>query len=330
MKSDEPGSPVDSPIDQPRIVSRSLAKQDRIYESVAVTAGLSTLAILTLIGTFLLIRSSDVFRTTGLSFFTSTEWRPDASPPQFGIVAVLYWTVVVALIALVIAVPVSILTALFLVEYAPRKIRTTLRSLVDLLAAIPSLIYGLWGLFFLQPYLVNIARFLSDHARFLPFFKVEQQSFTGSAFIAGTVLSLMILPIITSVTREIFSQTPPGEKEAALALGSTRSGMVRTVMLPFARGGIIGGSMLGLGRALGETIAVAIIISPTLKITPHVLETGANSIASLIALKFGEADKLSLSALMAAGLTLFVLTLFVNFLASIVVAKSRSGAGVDA
>ncbi len=140
----------------------------------------------------------------------------------------------------------------------------------------------------------------------------------------------MILPIITSVTREIFSQTPPGEKEAALALGSTRSGMVRTVMLPFARGGIIGGSMLGLGRALGETIAVAIIISPTLKITPHVLETGANSIASLIALKFGEADKLSLSALMAAGLTLFVLTLFVNFLASIVVAKSRSGAGVDA
>jgi phosphate transport system permease protein len=139
----------------------------------------------------------------------------------------------------------------------------------------------------------------------------------------------MIVPICTSVMREVFAQTPPSEKEGALALGATRWGMIRTVVFPFGRGGIIGGSMLGLGRALGETIAVAIIISPVFTITPHVLETGGNSVASLIALRFGEARQLGLSALMAAGLALFCMTLAVNMLASFVVSKSRSGKGVE-
>lgn len=319
-----------SSLDEPRRLERSLTREDRIYESVAIAGGLSTLVTLALIGYFLFARSSLVFGEVGINFFTSATWRPDATPAEFGIVAVLYWTVIIAILALLIAVPVSILTALFLVEYSPRSVRGPLRTLVDLLAAIPSLIYGLWGLFFLQPHLVGIAKWLSTYVDFIPVFRVGEESFTGSAFVAAVVLALMILPIITSIVREVLSQTPPGEKEAALALGSTRSGMVRSVMLPFAQGGIIGGSMLGLGRALGETIAVAVIISPSLEISPRVLETGANSIASLIALKFGEADDLSLSALMAAGLTLFALTLSVNFLASIVVARSRSGAGVDA
>jgi phosphate transport system permease protein len=158
---------------------------------------------------------------------------------------------------------------------------------------------------------------------------VEGGSFTGSAFIAGTVVSLMVLPITASVVREVFSQTPVGEREAALALGSTRWDMIKTVVFPFGRGGIIGGSMLGLGRALGETIAVALIISPTFEISPRLLQTGANSVAALIALKFGEANGIALSALMAAGLALFVVTLAVNFVASFVVSRSRSGAGVE-
>jgi phosphate transport system permease protein len=327
----EDGSLQDQlPQDQPRTLERSLTKEDRVYEAAAVAGGLSTLVILAFIGFFLFARSSLVFSEVGWGFFTSLSWRPDASPPEFGIVAILYWTVIISIIALAIAMPISILTALFLVEYSPRGLRAPLRTLVDLLAAIPSLIYGLWGLFFLQPHLVGISRWLSDHASFIPLFRVTEPTFTGSAFIVSVVLALMILPIITSIVREVLEQTPPGEKEAALALGSTRSGMVRSVMLPFARGGIIGGSMLGLGRALGETIAVAIILSPSLVISPRILETGTNSIASLIALKFGEADELSLSALMAAGLTLFALTLTVNFIASFVVARSRSGAGVDA
>lgn len=164
----------------------------------------------------------------------------------------------------------------------------------------------------------------------LPFLKVRTgdigTSYTSSTFIAGLVVALMIIPIVTSLSREVFSQAPQGEREGAYALGSTRWGMVRAVVLPFGRGGVIGAVMLGFGRAMGETIAVAMVISPTFKFSGHVLEAGANSISALIALHFSESDGLSLSALMAAYLVLFALTLVVNLLAGIVVARSRSGA----
>ncbi len=315
--------------DQPRELTSARTRVDRVYRGFALAAGIATLLILVLIGAFLLIRAEPALASQGWSFFTEQRWNPDRTPPTFGIAAVLYWTVVIALIALVIAVPLSILAALYLTDYAPRRLRGPLRSLVDLLAAIPSLIYGMWGLIFLQQYLVPLAQALSTHLSFIPFFAVTAESYSSSAFIAGVVVSLMVLPITTSVVREVFSQTPPGEKEAALALGSTRWGMVRAVVLPFGRGGIIGGAMLGLGRALGETIAVALIISPIFEIRPNLLQTGANSVAALIALRFGEADPLQLSALMAAGLALFALALTVNFVASAIVARSRSGAGVE-
>jgi phosphate transport system permease protein len=280
-----------------------------------------------LIGTFLVLRSTLALKTAGLSFFTETEWQPTVE--KLGIAAVLYWTVVIALIALVIAVPVSVATALFITDYSPLRVRRPLVALVDLLAAVPSLIFGLWGLFFLQPKMLGLAEWLTTHLGFVPIFKTESSNYASSAFIAGTVLALMIVPIITSVVREVFSQTPPMEKEGALALGATRWGMVRTVVLPFGRGGIVGGSMLGLGRALGETIAVALIISPIFLIRPKMLETGANSIAAHIALRFGEATELELSGLMAGGLTLFAVTLCVNALAQVVVSRSRSGKGVE-
>jgi phosphate transport system permease protein len=200
---------------------------------------------------------------------------------------------------------------------------------------VPSLIYGLWGFFFLQPRIINLSKWLADHLGFIPIFKVPAEGelnvglFPGSTFIAGVVVSLMVIPICTSVMREVFSQAPAGEKEGALALGGTRWGVVRHVVLPFGRGGIIGGSMLGLGRALGETIAVTLIISVSFQPRLGILEQGSNSIAALIALKFSESNNIGISALMAAGLALFVITLLVNTLASIVVARSRSGEATE-
>ncbi len=315
--------------DIPRRVTASYTKPDRVYRTSASGAGLLTLALLVLIGAFLLIRAWPALTSQGLGFLTNTAWHPEQDPPVFGIAAVLYWTFVIALIAMAIAVPMSILAALALTEYAPLRLRKALTSLVDLLAAIPSLIYGLWGLFFLQDKLVPLAEWISSFFSWIPIFGGDSEQYTQSSFMAGVVVALMVLPVTTSVMREVFSQAPPGEKEAALALGSTRWGMIRTVVLPFGRGGIIGGSMLGLGRALGETIAVALIISPIFEINLNWLHTGSNSVASLIALRFGEANQEALSALMAAGLSLFVVTLVVNMLASRIVSRSRSGSGVE-
>lgn len=315
--------------DRPLTIDTARTRGDRIFRRIAMAAGLSTLAIMAMIGTFLVLRGASALDVAGWSFFTESAWRPDEATAVFGIAAVLYWTVVISLIALVIAVPISVSAALFITEYAPLRVRKPLTALIDLLAAIPSLIFGLWGLLFLQPKMQGLSAWLTHHLGFIPIFKTDTDNLASSPFIAGVVLSLMIVPIITSVVREVFSQTPAVEKEGALALGGTRWGMIRTVVLPFGRGGMIGGSMLGLGRALGETIAVALIISPSFQVHPRMLEAGGNSVASLIALRFGEAKQVGLSALMAAGLSLFVLTLVVNALASIVVGRSRSGKGVE-
>lgn len=313
-----------------RAITVKRAFPDRIYRWLASGAGVLTLVMLVLIGLFLILQSAPAFQAARWSFFVTQGWQPDGTAHRFGVAAVLYWTIVIAAISLVISVPVSIATALFINEYAPRRIRRALIALVDLLAAIPSVIYGIWGLVFLESYAVLVAQWLSENAGYIPIFKTDVPLYAGSAFISGVVVSLMVQPICTSVMREVFSQTPPAEREAALALGGTRWGMIRMVVLPFGTGGIIGGSMLGLGRALGETIAVALIISPIFYISPHVLQTGANSVAALIALQFGEASRqYGIPALMAAGLTLFMVTLLVNFAASLIVARSRSGKGVE-
>jgi phosphate transport system permease protein len=230
----------------------------------------------------------------------------------------------------------AIAVALYISEYAPRRLQSTFVSLVDLMAAVPSIVYGLWGLFFLQSNVTGVARWISTYFGWIPFLSVEGADptdplspstvYTSSTFIAGIVVALMVAPIICSVMREVFSQAPSGEREGAYALGSTKWGMIRTVVLPFGKGGMIGGTMLGLGRALGETIAVYLIISPVFIIQPRILESGTSSVASLIALRYGEATNFGTSALMAAGLALFLMTLVVNFIASSVVARSRSGA----
>lgn len=314
----------------PRPINVARTTGDRIFRRLATGAGISAFVIMGLIGLFLLLRAVPAVRHAGLSFLTEFEWRDTPVDPVFGIAAIMFWTFVIAIFALIVAVPLSIGTALFLTEYAPPAFKKPLRSLVDLLAAVPSLIYGMWGLFFLQPLLIGVAAWLTTYLDVIPFFgTTDGAPLASSAFVAGLVVALMIVPLCTSVMREVFSQAPPAEKEGALALGATRWGMIRTVVLPFGRGGIVGGSMLGLGRALGETIAVAIIISPIFDIRLSILESGANGVAPHIALRFGEATKLGLSALMAAGLALFAVTLLVNMGAAFVVSRSRSGKGVE-
>jgi phosphate transport system permease protein len=314
----------------PRAVERNRTTPDRVFRGLCLAAGMVTLVVLVLIGGFLLDRSLPALRDRGWRFFTTEELPAQPLPgDKYGIAALIFGTVEISLIALVLAAPVSVATALFISEYAPRRLKRPLTSIIELLAAVPSLIYGLWGFFYLQPRLVGVSEWLNAHLSFIPIFKVDLKLFTSSPFIAGVVLALMVVPIATAVMREVFSQAPPGEKEGALALGATRWGMIRAVVLPFGRGGIIGGSMLGLGRALGETIAVATIIALAFTITPNMLQAGGNTIPATIVYRFSESSGLGLSVLMAAGLTLFALTLVVNMLASLVVARSRSGKGVE-
>ena len=331
-----PSPHVEGGEDTPRPLSTSRTGSDRAFRLSATAIGASVLAVTGGIGLFLAYQSVPTLRRYGFSFFTESQWQPEAD--VLGISAVLVGTVSIAAVALLFAFPLALATALYISEYAPARLRPALVSLVDLMAAVPSIVYGLWGFFLIQPHAAGVARFLHAHLGWVPFFQVgtdpdgvpvDATRYTASSFIAGIAVSMMVTPMICAVMRQVFSQTPPGEKEGALALGATRWGMIRAVVLPFGRGGIIGGAMLGLGRALGETIAVATIISLKFQISPQMLESGGNSIPATIVDRFSESGGLSLSVLMAAGLTLFVMTLIVNMLASLVVARSRSGAGVE-
>jgi len=329
---------ADLPAPTPRRLAAPAGVGDKIFTRVTLLTGFIVLGVMAAVGLFLSIEASQALRSTGTSFLTTSEWFPDRG--QFGIAAVLTGTIAIALVAVSIALPLSMGTALFITQVAPPKLRSTLVSLVDLMAAVPSVLYGLWGLFFFQGQVIGVSRWISTWFSWIPIFEVtgadpgsplsNQTVFTASAFIAGVVVSLMVMPIQCSIMREVFSQVPIGEREGAFALGATRWGMIRIVALPFARGGIIGGTMLGLGRALGETIAVLLIISPRFDINFHILEAGGNSVSALIALRYKEATGFGLSALMAAGLALFALTLVINFTASAFVARSRSGASSEA
>ena len=328
---------VDEPVVDPKPKRRSLvsrpSRADSAFKAVTYAAGATTVGIMLAVGFFLSLRAADALKVTGFSFLTEQQWSPETH--TFGIAAVLTGTVTIALIAMFFSIPLALGTSLLISEIAPPKVKHFLVTLVDLMAAIPSVVYGLWGVFFLQANVIPVSQWISQHFGWIPIFAVTDPSgapqtdasaFTSSAFIAGIVVALMVVPTQTSVMREAFSQAPAGEREGAYALGSTRWGMIRSVVLPFGRGGIIGGTMLGLGRALGETIAIYMIISPIFTINFQVLKSGSNSVSALIALRYGEASEFGLSALMAAGLVLFLMTLVVNFTASSIVARSRSGA----
>jgi len=316
-----------------RTVVTQHTRGDTWFRGVARASGVGVFVILALIGIFLAIQSWPAFHTMGLRFFTTPSWVPiprHGHPPEFGIAVAAVGTVLIACIALVIAVPVSVSAALLITEYAPASllgvpVKAFLTSTVDLMAAVPSIIYGLWGFLVLQPHVVGVSRWLSDHLGFIPFLKVSAGTtvFTGSAFIAGLVVAMMVAPIVTSISREIFSLTPVAEREASLALGATRARVIRDVVLPFGKSGMVGAIMLGLGRALGEAVAVLLIISVSFEQNLRVLSSGTNSIAALIADLYNSGGKLGLAGLLAAGLVLFVFTLAVNTLASVIVSRTR-------
>ena len=310
---------------------------DRVFFGFTRFGGLLVLAVFAAIGLFLAIQAYPAIRVAKFSFLTTQAWQPDIH--HFGIAGILPLTIFIALVAVVIAVPVALGLSLFISEIAPQRIKRTLVSLVDLMAAVPSVVYGLWALYFLQSRTIGVARWLSTWFGWIPIFRVNGATpsnplesgslYSASTFVAGIAVSMMVIPILTSVMRETFSQAPLGEREGAYALGATRWGMIRSVVLPFGKGGIIGGTMLGLGRALGETIVVILIISPVFTANTHILQSGGNSVSFLIANLVGESSSFGISALMAAGLALFALTLVVNFSASAVVNRARSGAESD-
>lgn len=315
-----------------RTISARPTPQDVGFVTAARSAALSTLLIMGLIGLFLLIGAWPALRSQGLHFFTRTEWLPEAG--EFGVASLLWGTVLIGVFSLVVAVPLGFGAALFISEYAPRSLKKPLVTLVDLMAAVPSIVYAMWALFFLQAHLLTIAQWISVHfGPVLPFLRVNTpdspSSYTSSAFIAGAAVGVVVLPTVTSIMREVFAQAPTGEREGAIALGATRWGMIRTVVIPFGRSGIVGGVMLGLGRALGETIVVYAIISPSFDITTRPLQSGTNTIAAHIASRYSESGQLALSGLLGAGLVLFLFTLLINTLAGVVVSRSRSGASTE-
>lgn len=333
-----PFSDPSLPEPEARTISRRPTGSDAVFVNSARVVGASVLVITGGVGLFLALQTLPTFERYGPGFLFGERWEPEAD--ILGIAGVLVGTVSIALLAMTVAFPLALLTALYISEYAPGRIKPMLVSLVDLMAAIPSIVYGLWGFFLMMPHVAELAYWLQRNFGWVPFFEVrgtdpnspvwDTSRYIASAFCASVAVAMMVMPMACAVMRQVFSQTPPGEREAALALGATRWGVITNVVLPFGRGGIIGGTMLGLGRALGETIAVALIISPAFEIKWNVLEVGTNSVSALIAVQFSEASPSQLSALLAAGFVLFVLTLIVNTCAAMIVNRSRSGADADA
>jgi phosphate transport system permease protein len=330
--------PPDGDDDEPRAMHAPTRGGDRAFLGLLTGSGVSVLVVIAVIGGFLGVRAWQALRVAGWGFVTTQQWQPGVGTggaSRFGVAGIITGTVLIGVCAILMAVPPAFGVALYISEYAPPRLQRAFTSLVDLMAAIPSVVYGLWGFLFLEHRAVGVAHWMATYLGWIPLFKVDgarpddplapMTVYTASTFIAAMVVALMITPIVCSMMRESFSQAPLGEREGAYALGATRWGMIRMVVLPFGRGGIIGGTMLGLGRALGETIAVYMIISLVFQIQPHILQAGASSVAALIAAHYGTATSFELSALMAAGLALFLLTLVVNLIASSIIARSRSG-----
>jgi phosphate ABC transporter permease protein PstC len=294
----------------------------------ALRWGLTTLAalILALIVYFfirLVGEARPAFAHSGVFGFTFDDnW--DVSADKFGALPLVVGTLITSALALLIGVPIAVATALYANELCPVRLRTALTILVELLAAVPSVVYGLWGIFFLAPKLQPVEQWISDRLSFIPFIGGGAVTIPNY-FVAGLILAIMILPIVSAISREVMATVPADHKEAALGLGATRWEMIRTAVLPYCRAGIVGGAMLGLGRAIGETIAVTIVIGDAPQLGSHLFGQGY-SLAAVIANEFGEAQGLHRSALFAAGLVLFVLTLLVNGLARVLVSRaSRTG-----
>jgi phosphate transport system permease protein len=312
----------------PREITTEPRRTDKIFRAVVTVGGLSSLAILGLIALFLGYRGVGIIWEQGFSFITSSDWRvtydenANVVESQFGLAAMLVGTSLIAIVAVVVALPISVAMALFLNFYAPHWLKKYLIAIIDLMAAFPSVLFGIWGFLVLMPSAEYWAKLIYKYFNFIPFLDPNPAIFTRSPFIAGIVLAIMIIPIVTSVSREIFSQTPLDRIQAAYALGATRWSMIKSVVIPFGKSGVIGGAMLGLGRAMGETVAVYTVLNIMYQINWQILLGAGGNVASLILIRFGEANPYEVNALMAAGLILFFLTLIVNALAEMIVRRT--------
>jgi phosphate transport system permease protein len=308
---------------------------DAVFGGLVRASAWFLLLLMAAIAAFLLFRATGALSANHANVLTYTgNWDPDGQgnpkpdgspgPPMFGIGTLAWGTLVTSLFAILFAGPVAVGVALFITQYAPRKLAQVLGYLVDLLAAVPSIVYGLWGFLFLVPHMTGASKLVSDVLGWIPFFE-SNGTFGRSVFTAGVVLAIMILPIIAAISREVFLQTPRDQVEAAYALGATRWEMIKLAVLPYGRSGVGSAIVLGFGRALGETIAVAMILSTTWSFVTKFLQPGGNTIAANIANTFGSALKTGQGALIASGLVLFIVTFVVNYLARRITSRGAAG-----
>jgi phosphate transport system permease protein len=309
----------------PREITTEPRRSDKVFRGLVTAGGLSSLLILGLIAIFLGYRGFEVLVQEGFGFITNSDWsvtvdeNANVVDSNFGLAAMLVGTILCAFVAVVIALPISVFSALFLNFYAPDRLKRFLVALIDMMAAFPSILFGIWGFLVLMPTAEYWAKLIHKYLGWIPIFDLQVPVYTRSPFVAGVVLAIMIIPIITSVSREVFSQAPLDRIQAAYALGATRWAMIKAVVIPHGRNGVIGGAMLGLGRAMGETVAVFTVLNIVFQVNWQVLLGAGGNVASLIILKFGEANPYEIKALMAAGLILFLLTLLVNAIANVIV-----------
>jgi len=299
---------------------------ETLFRGLTTGSGLLVLVIIIAIGAFLIAKAIPALQKNQANFFTYENWYPDGTKPMFGIAAIAYGTLMTSVIALILSVPIAVAIALCLTEYAPRRVSAVLGFAIDLLAAVPSIIFGLWGRDYLAGPVTGLSTWLNKYFGWIPIFG-GNGPYGKSIMLGSLVLGIMILPIVTALAREVFTQTPAMNKEAALALGATRWEMIRTSVLPYGRPGLIAATMLGLGRALGETMALALTLGSTFNVSPHILQTGGNSIAANIVHQFGEAADTGRGALIASGLVLFAITLVVNVGARAIIYRRREFRG---
>lgn len=324
-----PPTPQPSVAAQKRAARGATRPGDRVFLGLSRGSGIFLLVIMAAIAVFLTYRASLAISKDHGNFLTTFEWSTNLEPAKFGIAVLAFGTVVSAIIAMALAVPVAVGIALFITHYAPRKLGGPIAYVIDLLAAVPSIVYGLWGALILVPHMNGLFGWLDHYFGWTGIFEWEGGA-PRAMLTVGILLAIMILPIITNVSREVFRQVPQMQEEAALALGATRWEVIRMSVLPFGRSGVISASMLGLGRALGETMAVATVLSPTFEINASLLDPGGGTFAQNIASKFNEATPLGQDALIASGLVLFVITLLVNGAARMIINRRKEYSGANA
>lgn len=316
--------------EQARVVRRTLSDKptalaDKVFYGLSRAAAYSAIVLVALILTFLAWQAWPTFQSQGINFLIGSKWDTASKHQTFQIFPMLWGSILVSAIGAAIAIPMGLSLAYFIEFVAGKKLAAFVTSVVDLLAALPSVIIGIWGALVFTPIAVEWSKILNKYLGFIPVFANKSGTFPGSPFIAGWIVAVMIVPIITSVSREVFSQIDRDLINGALGLGAGRAAIFTKVILPTARGGVVGGILLAIGRALGETVAIYYVLTLTFKVNWYqVLEGHGGSIASFIIGQFGEAEGKTISALMAAGVVLFVVSLVINFIAGSIVARAAS------